>query len=1086
MYRIGVRKKIFLLLLMVCHTTTMVYATDYSISLSTSGQQTINVSSGGTGTSIGADNITVTTDCRYGYNLALSTSTNNNNLYLNGNISNNTPGTFFSPSDGTTALSSAPNTWGYYYDSSSATAPTSSSVFSAIPTSSNATIIKTPLTNPSSTDIEDSFNVYYGVSVSGTLAPGTYKMIPDTNNNNADGTIVYQALIASDCMPYIVQFNPTSTSTGSSLSGTGSMSNQEILKNVATNLTYNAFTPPAGYEFKEWNTSQDGTGTSYIDGESVTNLAAPGSTITLYAIWRLPPPTLYNAVASMTKGTLAENNISLSDTVTTPTSTDRNEDTSNSGVFTYDSNVYGVSSDASNSYPIYFYRGILEETPGTYSGSEGSSITYPNYVKLDNNTCWRIIRTTGSGGVKMIYNGTYGSTTSKSCANSSGAKVSIQTNIQYNTIDLHNKHAVGYTYNSNMNGETSSYSVDVLFGSNSDPSLNDTRSNYKTYIEDTWYPNNMTSYTSMLEPSAGYCNDRTLYTSASTSPTLITATVPYENNTSIYRYFGSYERTVVSGGTPSLTCPRNVVDLYRYVPGSEGLGNELKYPAALITADEQRFAGLSTRSSDRNNQFVFLSPSSTTGSNSGNGGTPTLSPSGYFMSNATMISLFADSDHWYHNEVKINKSAEIRPVISLIHNIYIASGSGTATDPWLITDEEPVPTINLYDAVADMSKGTQTASELQASSITASNSGVYEYNSSVFGADTDGTKRDNTKATIYYYRGILDTNLDGTSSTYGSNGNGEAYPNYVKLNNTCWRIIRTTGSGGVKMIYNGLFSSGTTANSCANATTNAQISSPVSTSTFNGTASNASMARQVVRVGYTHNSSYASTSASTSTAFTTVFGSDSNYSVNNTNSTIKGNIESWYNSNLTAYTSILEPNASYCNDRQSFTTSTGTTATSSIRPYTTSTNTGATYVAYFGAYQRNATTAKLPSLACPRSTVDNYSTSTSKGNGQLSAPVALITADEASFAGSGRNTASQGSYYNANSFLRSGSDFWTMSPYYRYSSYAHNFYLNATGYVQNARIDTAYGIRPVISLKEGTEAVSGSGTATDPWVVEAP
>ena len=44
---------------------------------------------------------------------------NDNNLYLNGNVANNTAGTFFAPADGNTALSSAPNTWGYYYNSNS-------------------------------------------------------------------------------------------------------------------------------------------------------------------------------------------------------------------------------------------------------------------------------------------------------------------------------------------------------------------------------------------------------------------------------------------------------------------------------------------------------------------------------------------------------------------------------------------------------------------------------------------------------------------------------------------------------------------------------------------------------------------------------------------------------------------------------------------------------------------------------------------------------------------------------------------------------------------------------------------------------
>lgn len=40
-----------------------------------------------------------------------------------------------------------------------------------------------------------------------------------------------------------------------------------------------------GYTFKEWNTSSDGSGTSYLGGSKVTNLANIGDNINLYAIW---------------------------------------------------------------------------------------------------------------------------------------------------------------------------------------------------------------------------------------------------------------------------------------------------------------------------------------------------------------------------------------------------------------------------------------------------------------------------------------------------------------------------------------------------------------------------------------------------------------------------------------------------------------------------------------------------------------------------------------------------------------------------------------------------------------------------------
>ena len=66
--------------------------------------------------------------------------------------------------------------------------------------------------------------------------------------------------------------------------GTGTMNAQSIPVGTATNLTSNSFTR-TGYDFTGWNTSADGTGTSYTNTESVTNLALPGRTITLYAQW---------------------------------------------------------------------------------------------------------------------------------------------------------------------------------------------------------------------------------------------------------------------------------------------------------------------------------------------------------------------------------------------------------------------------------------------------------------------------------------------------------------------------------------------------------------------------------------------------------------------------------------------------------------------------------------------------------------------------------------------------------------------------------------------------------------------------------
>ena len=68
--------------------------------------------------------------------------------------------------------------------------------------------------------------------------------------------------------------------------------------------------------------------------------------------------------------------------------------------------------------------------------------------------------------------------------------------------------------------------------------------------------------------------------------------------------------------------------------------------------------------------------------------------------------------------------------------------------------------------------------------------------------------------------------------------------------------------------------------------------------------------------------------------------------------------------------------------------------------------------------------------------------------------------------------------------MRSGSHFWLLSPHYRYSSgYARGFYLFSDGYLNYDGVDYAFGVRPSISLNHETTVKSGTGTATDPWII---
>ena len=409
--------------------------------------------------------------------------------------------------------------------------------------------------------------------------------------------------------------------------------------------------------------------------------------------------------------------------------------------------------------------------------------------------------------------------------------------------------------------------------------------------------------------------------------------------------------------------------------------------------------------------------------------------------------------------------------------LYAVWGSSTSTSLYdIVASLNYNRTLNNY---SNNGSGLNAYAGIKSTSITKDNSGVFTYNSSVFGTPSDAT---NT-STIYLYRGILDGNLDGTSSTYGSNGDSANYPNYVKLGNICWRIVRTTGSGGVKMIYNGSYSGGTTANSCANAQTNAQTTYQTSFGIKGSSAQTTYWYRNLNRTGYTFNNSSSIADVSTNTSVDTIFGSNSNYSsTNTTNSNAKSYAETYYGADN--YVSILEPSAGYCNDRTIYSSSAGGSPLASIEPYTTS------GYAYFGAQVRNIGSQNYPpSLNCGssnRNTVDLYTTSSaSDGNKQLSKPVALLTADEASFAGSGASPY-YGSAYNVNSFLRSGSDFWLLSPSARNGGYALGFLIGSSGNLTSQYVSYSKGIRPVVSLKSGVTPASGSGTATDPWVVESP
>jgi uncharacterized repeat protein (TIGR02543 family) len=403
---------------------------------------------------------------------------------------------------------------------------------------------------------------------------------------------------------------------------------------------------------------------------------------------------------------------------------------------------------------------------------------------------------------------------------------------------------------------------------------------------------------------------------------------------------------------------------------------------------------------------------------------------------------------WSSSQISFSPSA------SVVNPSFVVGDSNMTVS--ILTNSSCTSAMTLYNNVACQSKGVQTASGLQ-TAITLNNSGVYKYDTRAFGTT-------NESGDIYYYRGILDV----TTGSYGSDGDGKVYPNYVKIADTCWRIVRTVGGSRVRMIYNGAYSATT---GCANSGTSAQISSGAFGLKGNSNQTSTNWGKNINRVGWTFNNTASLQDSTTATAVGTVFSS----TVGTANSNIKNVVDTWYSSfagDVTRIYSdqIILASSSYCNDRSAYSNTTTSTSLSTIKPYATSSAT-----MYFGAYGRNYNAAKTPRLYCSQSG-DIYS-----------ADVALLTADESSFAGSGSTAASYGSTYNANSFLRTGNTFWLLSPASRLSSgTGRMFVLSSGGSLDFGIVSADLGIRPVITLASGVYVTSGSGSAADPWEIAGP
>ena len=336
---------------------------------------------------------------------------------------------------------------------------------------------------------------------------------------------------------------------------------------------------------------------------------------TLFITEGTEQPTLLSQILAdnPTRSTRSNNNNGTNDFATPLTAT------TTGTLFTSTESITGITTSPKE---VYYYAGN----------------TANNWVKFANRY-WRIIRTNHDSSIRLLYVGTSHDTTTGNIGTSA-----------FNTNGKSPKY-VGYKY-----GEDTS--LDTIRNNTTDSTI-------KTFI-DSWYKNNLTSYTKYLSTSAVYCNDRSEGTGQTYSASANFNFAPYRMD---------YD-TNGAKANPSYNCT-DIRDAFSV----DNTSAKLDYPVSLMTADEIAFAG-----------GVAYQEMNT--------------PYAWFISNSvgTQVSSFwwsLSPNYWYYgfafvwrwnpvNAYLVNDEVDyisaVRPAISLKSCIKYSTGDGTSESPYEIVE----------------------------------------------------------------------------------------------------------------------------------------------------------------------------------------------------------------------------------------------------------------------------------------------------------------------------------------------------------------------------------------------------------------
>ena len=327
----------------------------------------------------------------------------------------------------------------------------------------------------------------------------------------------------------------------------------------------------------------------------------------------------------------------------------------------------------------YYFRGNVEN----------------NYVVFAN-MCWRIVRVTGDGSIKLaLYN--YEST---SCDVVGGLNAFVHLNSELITTGFNTEN---YDWPS---------SVGLMYGTYNGRSYmathnNKNKSDVLQYLE-TWYQTYLTSYTNKLADVI-WCNDKNtidgidtyVYSNGELNSNYYpglgygqTEDYNVENRDNLFypsmRMYGNITFEVdyyMSYGTgPSLICPtKNSYSSYsKYTVSDRTNGNgALTYKIGMLTVDELVLSGLSGPSVNMNkgdsleNYYTFLA------NNADENGYWTLSPNGVDLYTLSYTNFIANGN--YVDYIVVADEMAIRPAVALNSSITISGGDGTQDNPFVIS-----------------------------------------------------------------------------------------------------------------------------------------------------------------------------------------------------------------------------------------------------------------------------------------------------------------------------------------------------------------------------------------------------------------